>query len=50
MEKPADTPYPIHVLLRQRWSPRAFDNRPIEPEKLRSLFEAAGWAPSSNNG
>jgi len=49
MEKPADTQYPIHNLLRQRWSPRAFDNRSIEPEKLRSLFEAARWAPSSNN-
>ena len=49
MEKPADTQYPIHDLLRRRWSPRAFDDRPIEPEKLRSLFEAARWAPSSNN-
>jgi nitroreductase len=49
MEKPADTQYPIHNLLRQRWSPRAFDDRSIEPEKLRSLFEAARWAPSSNN-
>ncbi|NOS80903.1 MAG: nitroreductase family protein [Nitrospira sp.] len=50
MEKPADNQYPIHDLLRQRWSPRAFDDRPIETEKLRSLFEAARWAPSSNNG
>ena len=49
MEKPADTQYPIHALLRRRWSPRAFDDRFIEPEKLRSLFEAARWAPSSNN-
>jgi nitroreductase len=49
MEKPADTQYPIHDLLRQRWSPRAFDDRPIEPEKLLSLCEAARWAPSSNN-
>jgi len=49
MEKPADTQYPIHDLLRQRWSPRAFDARPIEQEKLRSLFEAARWAPSSYN-
>jgi nitroreductase len=50
MEKQADTQYTIHDLLRRRWSPRAFDDRPIEPEKLRSLFEAARWAPSSNNG
>jgi nitroreductase len=50
MEKPADTQYPIHDVMRRRWSPRAFDDRLIEPEKLRSLFEAARWAPSSNNG
>lgn len=50
MEKPADTQYPIHDLLGHRWSPRAFDDRPIEPEKLRSLFEAARWAPSLDNG
>lgn len=50
MEKPADNQYPIHDLLRQRWSPRAFDDRPIEAEKLLSLFEAARWAPSLNNG
>lgn len=49
MEKPAPTDYPIHELLARRWSPRAFAERPIEPEKLQSLFEAARWAPSSNN-
>lgn len=50
MDKPADNQHPIHDLLRYRWSPRAFDDRSIELEKLRSLFEAARWAPSSNNG
>jgi nitroreductase len=49
MEKPAETQSPIHDLLKRRWSPRAFAERPVEPEKLRSLFEAARWAPSSNN-
>ena len=49
MEKPAKTQVPIHDVLRRRWSPRAFDSRSVEPEKLRSLFEAARWAPSSNN-
>jgi nitroreductase len=49
MEKPAQTQYPIHDLLKRRWSPRAFDERPVEPDTLRSLFEAARWAPSSNN-
>ena len=50
MEKPAVTDYPIHELIRRRWSPRAFASRPVEPEKLASLFEAARWAPSSFNG
>ena len=49
MEKPAAAAHPIHDLLRRRWSPRAFSERMIEPEKLQSLFEAARWAPSSNN-
>lgn len=49
MEKPAESQHPIHDLLRRRWSPRAFSERPLEAEKVRSLFEAARWAPSSNN-
>ena len=49
MEKLADVDHPIHDLLRRRWSPRAFSDRMVEPEILRSLFEAARWAPSSNN-
>jgi nitroreductase len=50
VEKPAKTDTPILDLLSRRWSPRAFDRRPVEPEKLRSLLEAARWAPSSYNG
>ncbi len=49
MEKLADNQYPIHQLIRQRWSPRAFSDRSVEKEKLLSLFEAARWAPSSFN-
>ncbi len=49
MEKPASNQYPIHDLLRSRWSPRAFDSRPVAPDTLRSLFEAARWAASSYN-
>ncbi len=49
MNRPAKTDVPIHELLRQRWSPRAFDPRPIEPAVLRRLFEAARWAASSYN-
>lgn len=48
--KRADTDYPIHPLLIERWSPRSFDSQPVEPAKLRSILEAARWAESSANG
>ena len=47
--KRAKTAQPIHELLAVRYSPRAFAERPVEAAKLQSLFEAARWAPSSNN-
>lgn len=46
---PAPTTYPIHSLLRDRWSPRAFSDRPVEREKLLACLEAVRWAPSSFN-
>ena len=49
MEKIADTQVPIHDVIRRRWSPRAFADRPIEPDKLLSIFEAARWAASASN-
>lgn len=49
MQKPAPTNFPVHDLIRDRWSPRAFAAKPVEPAVLASLFEAARWAPSSNN-
>jgi nitroreductase len=49
MEKPAQTAYPIEDVIARRWSPRAFEEKVIEPDKLKRLFEAARWAPSSNN-
>ncbi len=49
MNKPATADYPIHELIRERWSPRAFSDKPILGEVLRSLFEAARWSPSSSN-
>ena len=49
MEKPANAQHPIHDLLARRWSPRAFANRPVAPDILKSLWEAARWAPSSAN-
>jgi nitroreductase len=47
--RPAPVGEPIHEILSHRWSPRAFDSRAVEPEKLRSLFEAARWASSCTN-
>jgi len=49
MNKPAENQYPIHNLLKERWSPRAFASQPVEEEKLLSLFEAARWSPSGGN-
>jgi nitroreductase len=49
VEKIAQTQYPIHDLLKNRWSALAFSNCSVEPEKLCSVLEAARWAPSSYN-
>jgi nitroreductase len=48
-EKKAVTDSPIHELLAARWSPYAFQDRPVPEADLRALFEAARWAPSSYN-
>lgn len=48
-EKKASTDYPIHELLAERWSPYAFQDRPVSEADLRSLFEAARWSASSYN-
>lgn len=48
-QKIASTDHPIQELLAQRWSPYAFDDRPVAEADIRSLFEAARWAPSSYN-
>jgi nitroreductase len=49
MQKPAPSNFPVHQLIRERWSPRAFADKPVPQNILRSLFEAARWAPSSYN-
>ena len=49
MQKPAPSDFPVHELIRERWSPRAFADKPIPQDVLRSIFEAARWAPSSSN-
>ncbi len=49
IRKPADAQHPIHELIGERWSPRAFADRPVERATLHSLFEAARWAASASN-
>ncbi len=39
----------VHKLISDRWSPVAFDDRPVEYDQLHLLFEAAKWAPSAMN-
>lgn len=49
MSKEAVTSNKLNPLLQKRWSPRAFEDRPIEKEKLMSMLEAARWSPSASN-
>ena len=49
LSKQAAPDHPIHELLAQRWSPYGFADRAVAKDDLRSLFEAARWAPSSYN-
>lgn len=45
----AKTEIRLLTAIVERRSAVAFDRRPIEPEKLAALVEAARWAPSSTN-
>jgi nitroreductase len=49
MHKRTPFDFPIHDLVAERWSPRAFSDKAVPPDVLQSLFEAARWAPSSSN-
>ena len=39
----------IDSMFIDRWSPRAYESRPLTQDQLGSLFEAARWAPSCIN-
>lgn len=41
--------YPIHEIILNRWSPRAFSSEPVSDTELMTIFEAARWAQSSFN-
>jgi nitroreductase len=48
--KIAQTQYPIHELMRKRWSARSFQPQTaISPTDMNRLLEAASWAFSANN-
>lgn len=47
MTRQAD--HAIDPLFLERWSPRAFDGSELPDEDLRTIFEAARWAPSAFN-
>ncbi len=49
MRKTATSEFPILDVLKERWSPRAYDTRPVDDDKLWSLLEAARWSPSGGN-
>jgi nitroreductase len=39
----------VHDSIRRRWSPRAFSDKEVSAQDLKTLFEAARWAFSSSN-
>lgn len=41
--------HPVDAIFPDRWSPRAMSGESIPESELMILFEAARWAPSSNN-
>lgn len=40
---------PVHPVLNERYSPRAFSDRAVTDSELELVLEAARWAPSSMN-
>lgn len=49
MDMTARTDHPVLDAVSARWSPRAYDPRPVSDADLRSIFEAARWTASSFN-
>ncbi|MXX98730.1 MAG: nitroreductase family protein [Gammaproteobacteria bacterium] len=39
----------VDALFYQRWSPRSFNKKPIDEKSLKTIFDAARWAPSCYN-
>jgi nitroreductase len=45
-KNPRVSEVPVDPMFIDRWSPRAFSPEPVPEESLRTMFEAARWAPS----
>jgi nitroreductase len=48
-DRTAVTAVPLHPVLADRWSTRAFGSEPIDGAEVIALLEAARWAPSAAN-
>lgn len=49
-DRTAPAAHPVHALIAERWSPRAFDEtRHVSEAELNQLLEAARWAASCFN-
>lgn len=49
VEASREAGHPVHPLFLNRWSSRAYDNRPVREEDLLTVLEAARWSPSARN-
>lgn len=47
--KKVKTSHPMNEMSMYRWSPRSFDSKAIEKEKLMSILESARWTASAFN-
>jgi nitroreductase len=48
-DRTAVTAVPLHPILADRWSTRAYDATPLDDDTVIALLEAARWAPSAMN-
>lgn len=49
MKYPQPSTEGVVPVILERWSPRAFADRDVDPADLKVIFEAGRWAPSSYN-
>ena len=49
MTKTITTEYPVIELIKNRWSPRSFSDKALTETDIKTVVEAASWAPSAFN-